>query len=589
MLDKPAFRVLHVDLNTEHGKIIDFGDRAAHLGGSGLAAALYEEYGNVSAPALDPCQPIIFAVGPLTGYFPLMSKVVCGFKSPYNEQYAESHAGGRLGLSIRFSGLDAIMFTGKARTLTCMEIGSRAIRFHEIPYLAGLEALASGKYFRRFGKDASGHRSTMRIGPAGENLSPMACINVDTYRHFGRLGCGAVLGSKMLKAVVVKGDSGMPAPEGKEYARYFKEIHQLLTKTEMMSKYYDLGTPVNMAALNELHALPWNNMQATSSEKIKTLSGEVLANDLLLRQAACSGCPVGCIHIGLVRQLVGKKHDYIYRQVAYDHETVFAHGAMLGMSNSMDMLAILDETEKMGLDGIGAGIALAWATEAFQKGLISEHESIVPLEFDNVDNYRRAISHLGHGTNEFYTTLAQGALKAAEKYGGQDFACVLGQEMAGYGTGEVFFVSQSQGFRHSHLDSGGYSYDQKAKDKDVDAAVAHMLKDEHGRVMLTCMVACLFARGVYTQERLENALESIGDTPLAEQLEVASENIRRKRWQLKFQCGYNPENVKIPKRYSEITTWKGPIDKEYMDNVRTSYIQAVKKLGAAPDSQAPAE
>ncbi len=581
MPDNMTFRVLHVDMTKEVGKIIDFGDRAAHLGGSGLAAALFEEFGDFSAPALDPKQPIIFAVGPLTGYFPLMSKVVCGFKSPYNEQYTESHAGGRLGLSIRFAGLDAIMFTGKARILTCMEIGARAIRFHEIPYLAGLEALASGKYFRRFGKSASGHRSTMRIGPAGENLSAMACINVDTYRHFGRLGCGAVLGSKNIKAVVVKGDSSLPAPEGKAYANYFKEIHQLLTQTEMMSKYYDLGTPVNMAALNELKALPWNNMQTTSSDKIKTLSGEVLANDLLLRQAACSGCPVGCIHIGLVRQLVGKKHDYIYRQVSYDHETVFAHGSMLGMSNSMDMLAILDETEKMGLDGISAGIALAWATEAFQKGLISEHETIVPLEFDNVTNYRRAISHLGHMTNDFYATLAQGTLKAAEVYGGTDFACVLGQEMAGYGTGEVFFVSQSQGFRHSHLDSGGYSYDQKAKDKNVDAAVQYMLQDEHGRVMLTCMVACLFARGVYSQERLQTALESTGDASLAAGLETASENIRRKRWQLKFRCGYKPEDVQIPKRYSEITTWKGPIDKEYMDNIRSTYIQAVKELAKA--------
>ncbi len=580
MPDNTTSRVLHVDLNSETGKIINVADRSSHLGGSGLAAALFEKFGDVAAPALDPRQPIIFAVGPLTGYFPLMSKVVCGFKSPYNEQYTESHAGGRLGLSIRFAGLDAIMFTGKARTLTCMEIGARDIRFHEIPYLAGLEALASGKYFRRFGKGASGHRSTMRIGPAGENLSSMACINVDTYRHFGRLGCGAVLGSKKLKAVVVKGDSSLPAPEGKAYAQYFKEIHQLLTQTEMMTKYYDLGTPVNMAALNELKALPWNNMQATSSDKIKTLSGEVLANDLLLRQAACSGCPVGCIHIGLVRQLVGKKHDYIYRQVSYDHETVFAHGSMLGMSNSMDMLAILDETEKMGLDGISAGIALAWATEAFQKGLISEHETIVPLEFDNVANYRRAISHLGHMTNKFYATLAQGTLKAAQRYGGADFACVLGQEMAGYGTGEVFFVSQSQGFRHSHLDSGGYSYDQKAKDKNVDAAVAHMLKDEHGRVMLTCMVACLFARGVYSEERLQTALESIGDAPLAAGLDAASENIRRKRWQLKFRCGYKPEDVKIPKRYSEITTWKGPIDTEYMENVRSSYIEAVRELGA---------
>ena len=78
--------------------------------------------------------------------------------------------------------------------------------------------------------------------------------------------------------------------------------------------------------------------------------------------------------------------------------------------------------------------------------------------------------HLGRGTNDFYRLLAQGAGKAAAHYGGQDYACVLGQEMGGYATGEVFFVSQALGFRHSHLDSGGYSYDQKHDDKDVDQA-----------------------------------------------------------------------------------------------------------------------
>ncbi len=585
MPDLSTFRVLHVNLETGKGKAIHFGDRLRSIGGSGLAAALFEAYGDHSAPALDPRQPLIFAIGPLTGYFPLMSKVVAGFKSPYNEQYAESHAGGRLALALRFAGYDALMITGASKRLSCLIVGSKTIEINDVNYLKGAEALAAGKYFRRYGKSASGHRSTLRIGPAGENLSAYACINVDTYRHFGRLGSGAVMGSKNLKAIIVLGDHSLPLPEGKDYPSLFKDIYKELTTTDMMEKYHHLGTPVNMAVLNEIHCLPWRNMQQTSDPAVAGISGEHLHDELLIRQTACAGCPVGCIHIGLLRHRFAGDHEYLYRQVSYDHETTFSHGSMLGMTNATSLLALLDETEKQGLDGISAGVALAWATEAFEKGLITERETLVPLAFDNVDNYRQALRHLGQVSNDFYRVLAQGALKAAAVYGGADYACVIGQEMAGYATGEVYFVSQALGFRHSHLDSGGYSYDQKAKDKDVDKAVAFMLDDEHKRVMLTCMVSCLFARNEYPLPRLQEALNSIGYTELANTLGEASEQVRRDRWVQKFKTGFTPDNIVLPKRFSEITTFKGPIDAAYMQTLREAYSKSITSLAGADSGQ----
>ena len=152
-----AFRILHVNMDTGKGHSIAFGDRAEMLGGSGLAAALFKEFGDPEAPAYDPKQPLIFAIGPLTGAFPLMSKVVCGFKSPYHEQYAETHAGGRLALSIRFAGYDALVFTGRAKTLSCVVAGSRRMEIHDVHYLRGVQAFSAGKHFRKFGKTSSGH------------------------------------------------------------------------------------------------------------------------------------------------------------------------------------------------------------------------------------------------------------------------------------------------------------------------------------------------------------------------------------------------------------------------------------------------
>jgi aldehyde:ferredoxin oxidoreductase len=573
------FRVLKVDLDKGKGKILTLDGQDQFAGGSGLAALLFNEYGHTDRPWDDPDQPLIFTIGPLTGYFPLMSKTVCGFKSPYHDQYAESHAGGRSALSLRFADLDGLVITGKATEPSCLLMGSRQLELKDVHYMWGMEVDQAGKLLRRM-STGSGHRSIMRIGPAGEIGSAMACINVDTYRHFGRLGGGAVMGVKNLKAVVIHGDGVFDLPEGKEYPDLFKEVYQQLTTTDMMEKYHNLGTPVNLGVLNELKALPFRNLQQTSDQEIEKITGERFARDTLLRNTACSNCPVGCIHVGFVREKFMEPNQYLYRQVSYDFEPIFASGAMLGVTDAFKVLALMDAVEKVGLDVMSAGVALAWTTEALEKGILSENDTLVPLKFGEADQYREAVRHLGTGSNDFYRLLGQGAMKAAEHYGGEDFACVLGQEMAGYATGEVFFVSQTLGFRHSHLDSGGYSYDQKrTSERKVEEAVDFLVKDEQGRVLLTSMVACLFAREVYKDELLADCLNSLGYTTLAVNMEEAAQYIQKLRWRLRLATGFDPAAVKIPKRFTEVVNWKGPVDEAFLGELKKEYAQRIIELG----------
>jgi aldehyde:ferredoxin oxidoreductase len=574
---RPNFRVLLVDLNNGRGNVVTLDGRDTVAGGSGLAALLFSKYGYPERPWDDPDQPLIFAIGPLTGYFPLMSKTVCAFKSPYHNQYAESHAGGRSALALRFADLDALVVTGKAATPSCIVLGSRHLEVKDVSYIWGKDVFETGKMLRGLTK-GSGHRSTLRIGPAGEKGSAMAAINADTYRHFGRLGGGTVMGSKNLKAIAINGDATFPLPDSKEYPKLFQEVYAKLTGKDMM-KYHDIGTPINMALLNETKMLPIRNLQRTTDPAMSSITGEKFADDALLRNAACSGCPVGCIHIGFVRERFQKEHRYIYRQVSYDHEPIFAVGAMLSVENCFEVLAIIDISEKMGLDVMSAGVALAWATEATEKGIISEKETIVRLSFGDTEGYKQAMLHLGMATNDFYNILAQGTLRAAEQYGGKDYACVLGQEMAGYATGEVYFASQALGLRHSHLDSGGYSYDQKEQGKDVSKAVDFLVKDEQGRVLLTSMVSCLFARGVYADELLATCLQAVGYSSLAENLGPVSRNIQKLRWKNRFTTGYVPEEVVIPKRFNEITTVKGPLDSAYLSSLMVEYGKAIRVLG----------
>ncbi|WP_348983582.1 aldehyde ferredoxin oxidoreductase N-terminal domain-containing protein [Desulfobaculum bizertense] len=574
-----AFHILHMDLNTGRGKRQDFSSVAKHLGGSSLAAALFEHFGSTELPAHDISQPLIFTIGPLTGFFPLMSKVVCAFKSPYNEQFAESHAGGRLALSMRFAGYDAIVITGQAPELSFLRIGGRHIELEPVPYLHNFDVFAAGKYLRKR-CPTDGHGSIIRIGPAGEHKNAFACINVDSFRHFGRLGSGAVMGNKNLKGIAVLGDTEQELPQSKEYKDLFADIYKDVTKPGMMSKYHDLGTAENLLALNELKALPWDNLRKTTRPEIDGISGERFAKELLLRQTACAGCPVGCIHIGLLREQFADENEYLYRQVSYDYEPIFACGSMLGLTQASDVLAVMDECEREGLDVMSAGVALAWAAEALDKKLISTAETIVELKSGDKTGFIQAMPHLARSTNEFYAALAKGALHAASIFGGEDFACVLGQEMAGYATGEVYYVSQALGFRHSHLDSGAYSYDQKIEpgDQDADAAVDYMIDDEHKRVMLTSMVACLFSRKVYTPERLAAALSSLGLSDAAKRLDAASREGQRLRWQLKIDSGFAPESVKIPKRFLEVETWKGPIDGGYVERLKQHYAAAIREL-----------
>ena len=548
-------------------------DLREKVGGSGLAAALFREYGLPGEDAFAPGQPLIFAIGPLTGYFPLMSKVVLGFKSPYSGDYVESHAGGRLALAMRFAGIDALVIHGSSPRPVYMVVGDRQFACKEAGHLWGMDAGTTARTIRGSEAQGRGQRSILRIGPAGENLVKYACINVDTFRHFGRLGAGAVMGSKKLKAVMVSGDRSFPLPD-KSYRKVYREIHKRVTQSGVMAKYHDLGTPVNVLVLNGLNALPTRNLGATTFGGADKISGEYFADKLLLRQIACSGCPVGCIHIGLLREKFGQGHDYYYKQVSYDHEPIFAMGSMLGLSPGEKVMLLLDEAEKWGLDVISCGVALAWATEARAKALISEEQTIVPLAFGEVEPYRQAIAAIATRANAFYRLLGEGTATAAARYGGEDFACVLGQEMAGYATGSVFFVSQALGFRYSHLDSAGYQLDQQQKPT-LEDALAYLEREEQQRLMLTCLVSCLFARNIYDEETVAASLKAIGLTDLGLNMDKRIGALQRERWRLKKESGFDPHMITIPRRFTEVETLDGKIDKEFMEKLRLSYAAKI--------------
>lgn len=554
-------RILFIDLNTEKLRIEKRPDLNEYLGGVGIAMKLFEENVHVDLPPLHETQPVVFAVGALTSIFPVMTKTVAVFYSPHTGELGESYAGGRLAFAMMDAGFDAIVITGKSKKPTYISVRSDSVSFRDARALWGLPSTVIGRIIRER-EPGPGKRSIIRIGPAGENGVTYASVCVDTYRHFGRLGLGAVLGSKNLKAMQVYGTTSIPIKDFTAYWKAYREIYKKCTDTELMQKYHDLGTSINIEPLNALGVLPTKNLKQAVFEHGDKISGEQFAECNLVRKMACVGCPVGCIHIGQFRREFDKAgHEYESISVGYDYELIFALGSYLGIKSTDEILELIDEVEELGMDAMSAGVALGWATEAFQRGLVTEKETLVPLKFGEKDNYLKALRNIACMENDFYSALGKGVAHASSVYGGKDYAMqIAGNEMAGYHTGYGALIGMACGARHSHLCNGGYSIDQGLKTPDVDVIVDKMFKEEVDRCMLNSLVMCLFARKVYDRDTILLALNSVGYQFTSDDLSHIAEKIYATKIRVKRAMGFEQEKVEFPKRFFETPSLHGLLD-----------------------------
>ncbi|MCL2864618.1 MAG: aldehyde:ferredoxin oxidoreductase [Lachnospiraceae bacterium] len=582
MLNEKFIRVLNVDLENGKLEIEEREDLMLYLGGVGIATKLLQENYRSDLPPLAPEQPVIFAIGAGAYIFPVLTKTVAMFVSPLTGELGESYAGGRLAMTLLMAGFDAIVITGKAKKQSFLSITDHNAEIIDARAMWGLPIGEVGRHVRdrvmHEGRSA-GKRSIIRIGQAGENEVAFACVCVDSYRHFGRLGLGACLGSKNIKAISVFGNRSLPVMNQKKYFKAYQQIYKKCTTTDMMAKYHDAGTPINVLPLNKAGGLPSYNLQAASFEAADKICGDSFAEKNLVRKVACTGCPVGCIHIGMYRREFDKGHEYEAISVPYDYELIFALGTFIGVDDTDSILTLINEVEEYGLDAMSAGVCLGWVTEALDKGFITTEETIVDLKFGQVENYAEAIKHMSLGTNQFYKDLGKGTRYAAAKYGGEEFAMqIAGNEMAGYHTGYGSLVGSAVGVRHSHLDNGGYSYDQSMKEFDEDKLIDMLYEEEYERCMTNSLVMCLFARKVYDRETILDALNAIGWELTDEDLTKIGKRIFQAKLQVKKAMGFNQKAVKLPKRFFETPSMTGKLDEETAYRIIQKYTKKTDAL-----------
>ena len=544
------------------------------MGGTGAGIKLLQEECPPGTDPLSPQAPIILSIGPLNGIFPVATKTVATFKSPLTGELGESYAGGRLSLAMRFAGHEAIVIRGKAERPSYISINDSEVEIKDATSIWGIDAQTTGVVLREH-ETGVGRRSIIRIGPAGENLVRYAGVVVDTYRHFGRLGLGTVFGSKRLKALVISGTEHVDVPDPRRYKEVYNRLYKTTVQTDVMQKYHDIGTSVNISVLNWLKGLPTNNFQLSSFPEGEKISGEMFAENYLFRRLSCAGCPIGCVHIAALKSAFSPHHEFEVRKVSYDYEPIYSLGSNLGIESAEGILQLIDVCERMGLDVMSAGVVLSWATEALQQGLITARETLdVPMQWNNVDGYSRALESIVKGPNEFYRDLARGVDYAAEKYGGQDFAMALGKnEVSGYHTGPASIVGQLVGVRHSHLDNAGYSIDQKAvkKPMDPERMVEELIKEDNSRGVFNSLVGCLFARGVYTEENIIDSLGAVGIVKTEEDLQDLGQRIFDEKYKFKVQNGFDLSRVRIPKRFYETVSASGMVAPETVEEMLRIY------------------
>jgi len=251
---------------------------------------------------------------------------------------------------------------------------------------------------------------------------------------------------------------------------------------------------------------------------------------------------------------------------------------MLGIFKIEGFLKLMDMVEAMGVDAMSTGVTLAWATEAYEKGLISADETLgLEFRWGDHNTYINAVELTARTKNDFYKALAKGVKHASSRYGGEDFALSFGSnEMAGYHTGPMCYAGYITGSRHSHLDSAGYSLDQKilreGKVPDPEESAEELLREEAWRQILSSLVVCFFSRGIYDGETVSEALETTGVEPRLDFNHLGLK-ILRKKAEFKSREGFKPEINRLPRRIFETASPSGKIDEEYLGKAVEHYYK----------------
>jgi aldehyde:ferredoxin oxidoreductase len=425
-------KILRVNLTDETFKTEPVSEELArkYLGGVGFAFEyLYREFVPGTKP-LDKKNILIFAIGPLnaTGV-PCSNRMAVVSKSPLTNTIAAAYAGGYFPDELKKAGFDMVILEGKAAKPVYLVIKDGNVRFRSAEKFMGMLTSDTQSFIKDELKDQN-YRVAC-IGPAGEKLVPMACI-VNERRTAGRKGLGAVMGSKNLKAIAVRGSQKPSIAD----AAKFKENRQAMLKAMKDSPmlyptFSKTGTPVVVDVLTGKGMFPIKNWSETGQKDYVPGLGVDTQSKSIIDRVFCDECPVGCSQVKTVTS--GPYAGYLSEGPEF--ETVYSLGSNLGIDYLPAVIAGDRLCDEYGIDTISAGVAIGFGMELYEKGILTKKDTDnLDLKFGNhaamIEMLRRIAFKEGLGA-----TLAEGTRKAAEIIGkgAEKYAVqVKGLELPGY-------------------------------------------------------------------------------------------------------------------------------------------------------------
>ncbi|HJW89834.1 MAG TPA: aldehyde ferredoxin oxidoreductase family protein [Anaerolineales bacterium] len=521
------------------------------LGGASLAARLLYESLMLELDSLSPQAPLLFLNGPLSGTAgPTVGRFVVCARSPATGLWGESNCGGFWGMELRKAGFDGLLITGKAERPVYLWIEDRRIEIRPAELLWGLDTYQTQAAVKAEVDQKNARVAT--IGLAGENRLPFALILCDSGRVAGRTGMGAVMGSKHLKAIAVKGSGKIPLAEPERYAALRTVSNRGLRVDPMARVIHDLGTASAAEYFDYLQEMPKRYFQlGTYPEEIQT-SGAQMKESILVGESGCHACVISC---GRVVQLA----DGVRRK-GPEYETMVGFGPNL-MLNDLEVATRLGELcDRYGMDSISMSGVIGLAFALFEQGLISSEETGGLAMVWGDAGVVEQLVHQTARNQGFGAYLAEGARSLGRRFGAEEAAVqVNGLEVAyhdprGFSGMALVYATSPRGACHNQSDY--YLVDMGQAESSLGMQyypprggvekVRNVARHQDWRTLFNSLVMCFFSN---TDPEMILALINAAcgrDLDLADLMLVGERSWNLKR-AINHRLGLRREHDRLPK------------------------------------------
>lgn len=404
------FRILNVDLNSGFSKleVIPTEEMRAFLGGPNLGARMLYKHLTQDLDPLSPEAPLLFLTGPLTGTTgPAVGRYVVCAKSPATQLWGESNAGGHFGPELRQAGYDGLMIHGAADKPVYLNIREGEVEIRSASHLWG--ECNTYETQERIKEELDDRLIRVAcVGLAGENLLPIAGILCDHGRAAGRTGMGAVMGSKRLKAVAVRGNGPIPVTRLEEFKRVRREANIALRDDNFSRAAREVGSAGIMDYMHYLGEMPVRYFTMATYLGVLKVSGTIVADTILSRVSTCHGCVIACGRVVKLSDGISRKGP--------EYETTVGFGPNLGIDDISAITMLGEACDRYGMDTISSSNILGLAYLLYDEGLLTKADTGgIVLLWGDPESAEQMLHKMAH-LEDIGELLAQGSKAVAEHF-----------------------------------------------------------------------------------------------------------------------------------------------------------------------------